>query len=98
MHTQISKLAVGLRVYQHRFSEWPEQLHDLNRVGIDPGELVPLGGKHFGYRIEAGAAVLWGFEPTTDRFAEVPDEPPPLDDWDANVNRLWVWRLAAGDR
>lgn len=98
MHTQIGKLAVGLRVYQHRFSEWPEQLHELNQVGIDPGELVPLGGKNFGSRIEAGAAVLWGFEPTTDRFAEVPDEPPPLDDWDANVNRLWVWRLAAGGR
>lgn len=101
MHTQIGKLAVGLQLYQHRFSGWPEQLDDLNRVGIDPDKIVPLGGKPFGYRIEKGVAVLWGFEPTNARFTEVPDEPPPLpplDGWDANINGLWVWRLAAGDR
>lgn len=95
MHTRMAKLAIGLGVYQHRFGVWPDELDDLSRVGIDPAALVPLGDKPFGYRVEEGVALLWGFEPTVGHLPRnVPDDPPPLDDWDANINRSWIWRIS----
>jgi hypothetical protein len=94
MHTRMGQLALGLQVYQHRYGHWPERLDDLRQVGLDVSTMVPLGDKPFGYRVEEGMALLWGFEPTIYHARQVPDDPPLLDDplW-AHVNGRWLWKL-----
>lgn len=98
MQNRLAQLATAVRLYRHRFGEWPEQLDEVRAVGIDPAVLVPLGGKPFGYRVDAGAAILWGFNPTVPSadgtvLSAVPDGPPPLDDPNQLANDSWVWRL-----
>lgn len=99
MQNHLAKLGIGLRLYRHRFGEWPQQLDDLSKVGLNPAELVPLGGKPYGYRVEEGTAILWSFNPawhSRDASApmEVPDDPPSLDGRDEADDAAWVWRLA----
>ena len=63
MSEQIAILGTGIRLYQSEYGMLPDQLSDLGKLGINFRELMPLGGKPYGYRRQGNEAELWGTHP-----------------------------------
>ncbi len=83
MSEQIAILGTGIRLYQTEYGMLPDQLADLGKLGINFRELIPLGGKPYGYRREGNEAVLWGTNPklgdatSENPFRMDPNKTPP---------------------
>ena len=63
MSEQIAILGTGIRLYQSEYGMLPDQLSDLRKLNINFQELMPLGGKPYGYRRKGNGAELWGTHP-----------------------------------
>ncbi|HBE66875.1 MAG TPA: hypothetical protein DDW52_01870 [Planctomycetaceae bacterium] len=92
---RIAILAGGVRMFEQETGSFPEDLSELSKYGIDVSQLQPPGGKPFGYRVEDGEAVLWGFPISVGDVSSTPEQPPSLALGEPNrgYNELWVWRL-----
>lgn len=92
---RLAIVAGGVRMFEQETGKFPEDLSELSKYGIDPSQLQPPGGKPFGYRVEDGEAVVWGFPITVGDVSSTPEEPPSLAPGERNraINELWVWRL-----
>ena len=92
MH-RLAALCCGVRRFQHDNAAWPESLADLQQYGLDANQLMPAGKKPFGYRVEEGQALMWGFD--LHNNDSVPAEPPVTDEGVAfaSQNELWIWPL-----
>lgn len=99
IHHRLAILAGGVRIYEQDTGQFPNALRDLAKYGIDSSQLVPPGGKPFGYRVEEGEAVLWGFPLSDNEVSSTPAEPPDIwaDDANRELNEVWVWRLKPTD-
>ncbi len=91
-------LCIAARIYQQRNGSWPASLDDLKTLQfdgmvIDPAELLPAGGKPFGYKVEERRVVLWGGNPRLD--AATPLEPLSVTEGDPNAeeNKIWIWTM-----
>lgn len=85
-------LASAVRLFQLENDRFPETLAEIESDTIVLKNLMPPGGKPFGYEIDAtnGNAVIWGLDV---RFAdEVSDERPPPAEPPANDDNT-VWEL-----
>lgn len=54
-----TRTAIALRLYQKLHGKYPENLNDLQTVGLTPDDTALLDGTPFGYEIENGIAYLW---------------------------------------
>jgi hypothetical protein len=96
---RLAAQGIGLRLYEDRHGTLPESLNQLTEFSLDPTQLMPPGGKPFGYRVDGKTATLWGFDPSRGidlRTSEsVPIDPPVTskDQPDASENDQWVWNL-----
>lgn len=105
MRNRIAELAIALRLFQHQIGDWPQRLSELQRIGVDPGQLMPPGGKPFGYRPAQDRALLWGFRPDLDVWRQeggqaASDEPPEPDPAGQNQGSAddWLWELESTTR
>lgn len=90
LHRQ-ARLAIALRVYQHRHDQFPRHLDELPK---STRQLVPFGNDPFGYRKDAETVTLWGFH-LSDNVKQTPTLPPATDKTipDAVMNRKIVWEM-----
>lgn len=96
MRCRMAELAIGIRLYKIKHGTFPTDLDALTNIGLNPSKLAPIGGKPFGYRVEDGRAILWGFSHRL--AAETPDQPPeiPADTYNpdnAVLRNEWKWEL-----
>ena len=95
---RLAVLAIGVRLYEDRHGGMPQSLSDLSEFAIDAKELMPSGGKPFGYRIDGSEATLWGFVwGLKNRVSHVPPVTSRSDPY-AELNDKWVWKLKSGRR
>ncbi len=88
MKYRMTAIAVGLRVYQKRFTEFPSSLDELQRVGIAPSELQTFANASFSYERK----------PTNVRlFDEDESWLPPSDVNSSSGNTRWDWKLGVED-
>jgi hypothetical protein len=95
MH-RMATLAIGLRLYEDKHGKFPDSLAELAEFSFDASQLMPPGGKPFGYRLESDGAKLWGF--SLRRAQSTPNSPPmdvPDEVAGSGENQLWVWNLNA---
>lgn len=100
-------VVVLLRVWNHARHRWllhqmqngrfPASLGELKSLSVSgaqplaPDQLMPHGGKPFGYQLENDHAVLWGFDLMKEHCT--PDQIPDYST--SSELPLWVWRLQA---
>lgn len=82
--------AIGIRIYYDLNGRWPESLESLREIGIEPEWIESVGDVPFGYRIEQGGALLWGF----DFDPRKPSPMPPKDlSFESAETRDFVYRI-----
>ncbi len=95
MIEQIAILGIGIRLYQSEYGMLPDQLSDLGKVGINFRELMPLGGKPYGYRRQGNEAELWGTNPKRGKVTS--DNPLRMDATNTPLKRYdtldFYWEL-----
>ncbi|QEF97249.1 hypothetical protein Mal15_12880 [Stieleria maiorica] len=98
MENRIAKIGVGLRLYEKRNGDWPDDLDVLTSadLGIDFGPIDPVGGNPFGYRVVDGRAEVWGFDPQlpTDVTPPEPIDVSSLSEHEQYL-KYWWWTLPA---
>jgi hypothetical protein len=90
MKRKLALIAIGVQLYRHKHGNLPSSLEELAKVNLDPASLAPIGGKPFGYRLNAqkDTATVWGFY-IPSRIKQTPTEPlEPVGE-----NGDWVWRF-----
>ncbi|MCE3019291.1 MAG: hypothetical protein ACK56W_15180, partial [Pirellula sp.] len=90
MKRTLALIAIGVQLYRHKHGNLPSSLEELAKVNLDPASLAPIGGKPFGYRLNAqrDTATVWGFY-IPSRIKQTPTEPlEPVGE-----NGDWVWRV-----
>jgi hypothetical protein len=94
---RLAAIAIGLRLYEMRHGHFPEGLEELKKLNmgaeqlLDPDQMMPSGGRPFGYQLENDHAVLWGFDLMKEHCT--PDQIPDYST--SSELPLWVWRLQA---
>jgi len=90
MKRKLALIAIGVQLYRHKHGNLPSNLEELAKVNLDPVSLTPIGGKPFGYRLNAqrDTATVWGFY-IPSRVKQTPPEPPEP----VGENSDWVWRF-----
>lgn len=91
---RIAALAMGARLYKIEHGKFPESLSLLEPYGVVASDMVPVGGKPFGYRLDEDRALLWGFSRMSE-MTSVPDTPPDPQEGEPYVDqiRFWKWEL-----
>lgn len=94
---RMAKIAIALRQFERKFDRWPQDLGELTQVGVDSGsaDLVPFGGKPFGYKVLENEVELWAF-PISSGVRETPAEPKllsSLEEREAEQWGRWQWKL-----
>ena len=51
--------AIALRQYQQQYGSWPQQLSDLEAVGLKFADYSNLKGEMFGYEVDGETVYLW---------------------------------------
>ena len=51
--------AIALRQYQQQHGSWPQQLSDLETLGLKFADYSNLKGEMFGYEVDGETAYLW---------------------------------------
>lgn len=89
---RITALAMAVRMYELEHGSLPESLDDVQPYGVTAAELMPPGGRPFGYeKRDDGSAVLWGFSLTSREYDSVPDFPPVLEIGQPNIDERQSW-------
>jgi len=98
VQNRMAVLCMAARIYEKRNGKWPASLDDLKTLQleglvIDPAELMPAGGKPFGYKVEEERVVLWGGNLRLDPVT--PPEPLKVTEGDPNAeeNEIWIWTM-----
>ncbi|MEQ1825224.1 MAG: hypothetical protein ABL921_04735 [Pirellula sp.] len=89
---RIATLAIGIRLFEDKHGKLPMSLAELSEFSIDSRDLLPVGKKPFGYRVQNDGAILWGFELKENEIT--PDEPPILSSEPTDtIDNRWIWSL-----
>jgi hypothetical protein len=91
---RLAVIAIKIELFRLSTHRLP---NDLNELELDMTELMPPGGKPFGYKLDSqGTATLWGFSLTGDRAqSSTPMIPPDLSSGSGQSGqaKAMVWRF-----
>lgn len=94
---RIMALAMAVRLYELEHGSLPESLDGVQPYGVSAAEMMPPGGRPFGYqKRDDGSSVLWGFQLVRGEQTTVPDSPPTIDISQPNLDqqRMWIFELS----
>lgn len=98
MQHRATALVMGVRLYELEHGAFPESLSELEAYGLVAADLMPPGGKQFGYQVADDGATLWGFDAVGGERS-VPSTLALPEDGEAYEEQklMWIWQLSPSE-